>query len=115
MIFSQLVLHFGQAGRQDVDGNLTGHFFFIDAAGLPTARGRSFLRPWREPYPALHTSTTTYKTVSTPRVLLVADPVNLLRHRPIMLREPLQTRDALLISVDHLSLGMQPLGGPDCG
>jgi hypothetical protein len=26
MIFSQLVLYFGQAGRQDVDGNLTGHF-----------------------------------------------------------------------------------------
>ncbi len=42
MIFSQLVAYFGRAGRQDVDGNLTGLFFFIDASGLPVGRGRSF-------------------------------------------------------------------------
>lgn len=32
MIFSQSVLHFGQAVRQGVDGNLTG--FFIDTSGF---------------------------------------------------------------------------------
>ncbi|KAF1838003.1 hypothetical protein BDW02DRAFT_68349 [Decorospora gaudefroyi] len=41
MIFSRLVVCFGRAGRQDVDGNLTGHFFFIDSSGLPVDRGRS--------------------------------------------------------------------------
>lgn len=39
MIFSQLGSYFGRPGRQGVDGNLTG-LFFIDAPGLPGARGR---------------------------------------------------------------------------
>lgn len=144
MIFSQLVSHFGRAGRQGVDGNLTGLSFSLTLLAcrsleeedlvlgitISNARSRTDFTSWspgRLPCPqsrqqhdgygnktglcALYLRTL---TSSAPPVLLIRDPINFVRHRSIVIREPLQTRDALDISIDHLRFRIQSLRSTYC-
>ena len=145
MIFSQLVSYFGRAGRQDVDGNLTGLLFFIvhlacqlleeeahnlcvEDVSCADLQLRKFSDAWTSYLPTkdahdtylgivnLSSDVVSLRTVclqrlgsSAPPVLLIANPVDLLRHGPVMLWKPLQTRNALFVPVNNFCAWIQPL------